>query len=311
MMQVSDAEPTAPDHAPSVELTAIPDDARHRWTDLAEQIRGHRFAYYIREAPTVSDGEFDKLLHELEGLEEQYPGLRTPDSPSQVVGGTFSTDFASVDHLERLLSLDNVFSLDELRAWMERAAQAAGTEVSWLCELKIDGLAIDLVYENGRLHAGRHPRRRPHGGGRDAQRADAARRPAASCDGDGVPELVEVRGEIFFPDRGVRRSERRLVEAGKAPFANPRNAAVRIAAAEGSARSPPPGRCSCSVHGIGARRGVRPDPAVAGVRAARSAGGCRSATGPGCSSPSTTCWPSSRTTASTGTTSSTRSTASW
>lgn len=249
MTHVTDAELPAP----SVELDEIPDDARHRWTDLAEQIRGHRFAYYIREAPTVSDGEFDRLLHELEALEEQHPGLRTPDSPSQVVGGTFSTDFAAVDHLERLLSLDNVFSLDELRAWMERAAQAAGTPVTWLCELKIDGLAIDLVYESGRL-----VRAATRGDGRTGEdvtlNVRTLRDVPGQLDGDGVPELVEVRGEIFFPTEAFADLNASLVEAGRAPFANPRNAA------SGSLRQKDP-RVTATrplhllVHGIGARRG--------------------------------------------------------
>ena len=92
----------------------VPDEARHRWTELAEQVREHRFAYYVRDAPTVSDAEFDLLLRELEALEQAHPGLRTPDSPTQVVGGTWSTDFEPVDHLERMLSLDNVFSPEEL-----------------------------------------------------------------------------------------------------------------------------------------------------------------------------------------------------
>ncbi|GAA4345519.1 NAD-dependent DNA ligase LigA [Angustibacter luteus] len=253
MWQVSDAELSTPDQASSVELAEVPDDARHRWTDLAEQINGHRFAYYIREQPTVSDGEFDRLLHELEALEEQYPGLRTPDSPSQVVGGTFSTDFAAVDHLERLLSLDNVFSVDELRAWMERATQAAGTTVTWLCELKIDGLAIDLVYEDGRL-----VRAATRGDGRTGEdvtlNVRTLRDVPSQLSGDDVPELVEVRGEIFFPTAGFAELNAGLVEAGKAPFANPRNAA------SGSLRQKDP-KVTASrplhllVHGIGARRG--------------------------------------------------------
>src|SRR3954453_8787290 len=150
MCRVTDADPTATPQTAPVEQADVPDEARHRWTELAEQINGHRFAYYVREQPTISDGEFDRLLHELESLEEQHPGLRTPDSPSQVVGGTFSTDFAAVDHLERLLSLDNVFSVDGLQAWADKTGRDAGGEVHWLCELKVDGLAIDLVYEGGR-----------------------------------------------------------------------------------------------------------------------------------------------------------------
>ena len=254
MWQVSDAELTTPDQASSVELAEVPDEARHRWTDLAEQINGHRFAYYVREQPTVSDGEFDRLLHELEALEEQYPGLRTPDSPTQVVGGTFSTDFAAVDHLERLLSLDNVFSLDELRAWMERAAQAAGTAVTWLCELKIDGLAIDLVYEDGRL-----VRAATRGDGRTGEDVTLNVRTLRD-----VPEPADRRRRRPSWSRCAARSSSRprasrsstpaLVEAGKAPFANPRNAAA------GSLRQKDP-KVTASrplhllVHGIGARRG--------------------------------------------------------
>ncbi|GMA88706.1 hypothetical protein GCM10025868_39560 [Angustibacter aerolatus] len=91
----------------------MPAEARHEWDDLADQVRGHRFAYYVRDAPSISDGEFDALMHRLEALEEAHPGLRVPDSPTQTVGGTFSTEFGAVDHLERMLSLDNVFSTDE------------------------------------------------------------------------------------------------------------------------------------------------------------------------------------------------------
>ena len=105
--------------------THIPDDARRRWAELAEQVSTHRFAYYLRDAPTISDGAFDALLRELADLEHQHPGLRTPDSPTQVVGGSFSTDFTPVDHLERMLSLDNVFSADELLAWSQRVERDA------------------------------------------------------------------------------------------------------------------------------------------------------------------------------------------
>ena len=113
-------EETAPEQAP------IPDEARHRWAELTEQIQAAQFAYYVRDAPTISDAEYDGLMRELEALEDEHPGLRTPDSPTQNVGGTFSTDFAAVDHLERMLSLDNVFSEPELRAWAERAERDAG-----------------------------------------------------------------------------------------------------------------------------------------------------------------------------------------
>ena len=122
-----------------------------QWQELAEEIRGHQFRYYVRDAPTISDGQFDALLRRLQDLEEQYPELRTPDSPTQLVGGGFETDFTAVDHLERMLSLDNVFDVDELRAWIGRVEAEAGADLAYLCEVKIDGVALNLVYRNGVL----------------------------------------------------------------------------------------------------------------------------------------------------------------
>jgi DNA ligase (NAD+) len=240
-----------------VEQAPIPDSARHRWAELADDIRGAQFAYYVRDAPTLSDGQYDALMHELETLEEEHPGLRTPDSPTQTVGGTFSTEFAPVDHLERMLSLDNVFSESELRAWVERAERDAGADearaVTFLCELKIDGLAIDLVYEKGRL-----VRAATRGDGRTGEDVTLNVRTIEGVPltlvGEAVPELVEVRGEIFFPVAAFEGLNASLVEAGKAPFANPRNAAA------GSLRQKDP-RVTATrplrllVHGIGARRG--------------------------------------------------------
>ena len=233
----------------------VPDDARHRWTELAEQVRQARFAYYVRDAPTISDGEFDRLLRELEGIEVEYPGLRTPDSPTQQVGGTWSTDFEPVDHLERMLSLDNVFSVEELDAWMDRVERDAGPGVTYLCELKIDGLAVNLLYENGRL-----ARAATRGDGRTGEDVTLNVRTIHGVpeqlaeDGVPFPELVEVRGEVFFPIAGFADLNASLVEQGKAPFANPRNTAA------GSLRQKDP-RVTASrglhmlVHGIGARRG--------------------------------------------------------
>src|SRR3954447_19627943 len=237
----------------SSQESEIPDDARHRWSVLADQIQGHRFAYYVLDAPTVSDGEVDRLRRELDALEEEPPGLRTPDSPTQVVGGTYSTDFAAVDHLERMLSLDNVFSIDELRGWADKVGRDAGGDVHWLCELKIDGLAIDLVYERGRL-----VRAATRGDGRTGEDVTLNVRTLRDVPnqlvGDDVPELVEVRGEVFFPVEAFADLNAGLVESGRAPFANPRNAA------SGSLRQKDP-KVTASrplhllVHGIGARRG--------------------------------------------------------
>jgi DNA ligase (NAD+) len=251
----SGPEPGAEGAVPA-EQGPVPDGVRHRWTELAEQIRGHRFAYYVRDSPTISDGEFDVLLRSLEAIEDEYPGLRTPDSPTQQVGGTWSTDFEPVDHLERMLSLDNVFSLDELRAWVERVEKTVGTGVHYLCELKIDGLAINLLYEQGKLVRGV-----TRGDGRTGEDVTLNVRtiqgiPHTLASGSGVPfpEQVEIRGEVFFPIEGFATLNAGLVEQGKPPFANPRNAAA------GSLRMKDP-RVTASrplrmlVHGIGARKG--------------------------------------------------------
>ncbi len=232
----------------------VPAQVRHRWDELAEQVTAHRFAYYVRDAPTVSDGAFDELLRELESLEQAHPGLRTPDSPTQVVGGTFSTDFTAVDHLQRMLSLDNVFGADELRAWADRVLRDAhGADVHWLCELKVDGLAIDLVYERGRL-----VRAATRGDGRTGEDVTLNVRTLHDVPtrlrGE-APELVEVRGEVYFPVAAFADLNASLVEAGRAPFANPRNAAA------GSLRQKDP-RVTATrplrlvVHGLGAHRGV-------------------------------------------------------
>ena len=242
------------DAVPGAVPGEIPADARHRWDALAEQVTAHRFAYYVRDAPTVSDGAFDELLRELEALEQQHPGLRTPDSPTQVVGGTFSTDFTAVDHLQRMLSLDNVFGADELRAWADRVLRDAhGADVHWLCELKVDGLAIDLVYERGRL-----VRAATRGDGRTGEDVTLNVRTLKDVPTrltGAAPELVEVRGEVYFPVAAFADLNAALVEAGRAPFANPRNAAA------GSLRQKDP-RVTATrplrlvVHGLGAHRGV-------------------------------------------------------
>ncbi len=248
---------TSPDEPGSV-LTpmdaGIPADARHEWTDLAEQARAHQFAYHVRDEPTVSDAEYDVLMRRLQGLEERHPGLRTPDSPTQQVGAAaFSTDFQAVDHLERMLSLDNAFTAEELAAWAARVARDADAPFHYLTELKIDGLAISLVYEHGRL-----VRALTRGDGRTGEDVTNNVRTIAGIPdrlrGTGVPELAEIRGEVFFPVAAFAELNAHLVEAGRAPFANPRNAAA------GSLRQKDP-RVTASrplrmlVHGLGARRG--------------------------------------------------------
>ena len=124
--------------------------AQRRWKELAEEVQEHQFRYYVKDAPSISDAEFDGLFRELEELEEKYPELQAADSPTQLVGGGFTTTFDSVDHLERMLSLEDVFSAEELRAWLERLEENIGQDQEYLTELKIDGAAIALVYENGK-----------------------------------------------------------------------------------------------------------------------------------------------------------------
>jgi DNA ligase (NAD+) len=218
--------------------------ALERHAELSQQILDWQFQYYVNDQPTVSDAEYDKRLRELEALEEEFPGLRTPDSPTQRVGGTFSTQFSPVEHLERMLSLDNAFSTEELAAWATRVERDAGTAPSYLCELKVDGLAIALVYEKGRLVRGA-----TRGDGRTGEDVTPNLRTIADIPdrltGTGVatPELIEVRGEVFFPVAAFEALNAELVEAGKAPFANPRNAAA------GSLRQKDPR--------VTARRGLR------------------------------------------------------
>jgi DNA ligase (NAD+) len=234
----------------------VPDEIRHEWVTLAEQVRAHQFAYHVKDAPTISDGEYDALIRSLTALEDEHPALRTPDSPTQQVGGAiFSTDFQAVDHLERMLSLDNAFDADELRAWAARVERdAGGAAHHFLCELKIDGLAVNLLYEGGRL-----TRALTRGDGRTGEDVTLNVRTIAGVPerllGDDVPELVEIRGEVYFPLAAFADLNASLVAAGRAPFANPRNTAA------GSLRQKDP-RVTASrdlrmlVHGIGAHRGL-------------------------------------------------------
>ncbi|WP_419248773.1 NAD-dependent DNA ligase LigA [Streptomyces melanogenes] len=236
----------------------VPADAREKHALLAEQVEEHRFRYYVKDQPVISDGAFDKLLRGLEALEEEYPELRTPDSPTQKVAGAYETDFASVEHRERMLSLDNAFDDEELAAWAERVAKDVGTSAyHYLCELKVDGLAVNLTYEHGRL-----TRAATRGDGRTGEDITPNVRTIADIPdrlkGDRVPDLVEIRGEVYFPMEAFEGLNARLVEAGDKPFANPRNAAA------GSLRQKDPKVTATRplhmvVHGIGARDGFTID----------------------------------------------------
>jgi DNA ligase (NAD+) len=236
----------------------VPAEIRDRHGVLAEEINGHRFRYYVLDSPTIADGEFDKLWHELLDIEEKHPGLVTPDSPSQQVGGTFSTEFKAVDHLERMLSLDNTFDADELGAWVDRVEKELG-HTTYLAELKIDGLAINLLYENGRLVRGL-----TRGDGRtgedvtlNVRTLDDVPIQLTGTTEFPVPKLVEVRGEVYFRLEDFEELNAKLVEAGKPAFANPRNTAA------GSLRQKDPKvtasrklRLIC--HGLGKRAGFEP-----------------------------------------------------
>ncbi|MBF0659876.1 NAD-dependent DNA ligase LigA [Rhodococcus sp. (in: high G+C Gram-positive bacteria)] len=236
-----------------------PPEARERWQDLAEQVREHQFRYYVRDAPIISDGQFDALLGELQALEEQYTELRTPDSPTQLVGGGFATDFTAVGHLEPMLSLDNVFDEDELRAWLARAETETGTHPDYLCEVKIDGVALSLVYENGRL-----VRAATRGDGRtgedvtlNARTIDEVPEKLTATEEYPIPTLLEVRGEVFFRLEDFQNLNAGLVAAGKPPFANPRNSAA------GSLRQKNPAvtaqrRLRMYCHGYGRIEGFSP-----------------------------------------------------
>jgi DNA ligase (NAD+) len=234
--------------------TAVPAEARDKHAQLAEQIEEHRFRYYVKDAPVISDAEFDELLRALEALEEEHPGLRTPDSPTQKVAGAYETEFTAVQHRDRMLSLDNAFDDEELAAWAERVAKEVGTsEYRFLCELKVDGLAVNLTYQHGRL-----TRAATRGDGRTGEDITPNVRTIAEIPdrltGDRVPDLVEIRGEVYFPMEKFEEFNARLVEAGDKPFANPRNAAA------GSLRQKDP-RVTATrplhmvVHGIGALEG--------------------------------------------------------
>lgn len=231
--------------------------AIQRHAELAQTLTDHRWRYYVLDQPTISDGDFDRLMRELEAIEEEHTGLRTPDSPTQQVGGAPSTTFAPVTHLQQMMSLDNAFDREELDAWNARAVREAGADAvaasGYLCELKIDGLALDLVYEKGRL-----VRAATRGDGRTGEDVTTNVRTIlaipVSLTGD-APDVLEVRGEVFLPVAAFADLNASLVEAGKAPFANPRNAAA------GSLRQKDPRvtatrPLSFLCHGLGEATGV-------------------------------------------------------
>lgn len=243
------------------DIDPIDPDIRRRWQELAEAVREHQFRYYIKDAPIVSDAEFDTLFHELVALEERYPELRVADSPTQLVGGAgFATEFTAAEHLERMLSLDDVFDTDELAAWSVRVQAELGPDPNYLCELKVDGVAIALVYRDGRLE-----RAATRGDGRvgedvtlNARTIGDIPEKLTGTEEFPIPTVLEVRGEVFFMLADFATLNASLVEDGKAPFANPRNSAA------GSLRQKNPAitarrplRMIC--HGLGYTEGFNPE----------------------------------------------------
>jgi DNA ligase (NAD+) len=228
-------------------------EARHRIAELTQEIRDHQFKYYVLDAPTITDAVFDKLLKELGALEAKHPELLEPDSPSLGVGGGFATTFDQHDHIEKMMSLDNVFDNDELATWFDRVEKDSPNP-EYLCELKVDGLAINLLYENGQL-----TRALTRGNGVTGEdvtlNVQTIKGLPHILTGKKIPALIEVRGEVFLPVAAFNQLNEELEEAGKPLFANPRNCAA------GSLRQKDP-RITASraldvvVHGVGASEGI-------------------------------------------------------
>jgi DNA ligase (NAD+) len=225
--------------------------------ELREQLNHHLYRYHVLDDPEVSDAEYDELMNQLRGLEERFPELVTPDSPTQRVGATPADLFAPVPHRSPMLSLDNAFTREELEAWVTRVERGVGSDVRYSCELKIDGVAVALTYERGILTKGA-----TRGDGRTGEDITANVRTVRTIPArllvDDPPAYLEVRGEIYLPVKAFERLNEQLLDAEQRPFANPRNAAA------GSLRQKDP-KVSASrplslwVHSFGFADGVRFD----------------------------------------------------
>ena len=216
-----------------------------RVAELVDTINQHRAAYYQSNTSLISDADYDKLMRELEQLESKYPELITGDSPTQTVGGEASQTFAPVEHLERMMSLDNVFSAEELDSWLEKTGGGP-----FLCELKIDGLAINLRYEKGKLVSA--ATRGDGAVGEDVTRnVMTVKGIPHNLSGKNHPKVVEIRGEVFYSLADFAKLNQSLIDAGKAPFANPRNSASgSLRQKDSSVTASRP--LQMIVHGIGA-----------------------------------------------------------
>ena len=206
---------------------SIPDSARNKWLELVEQIEEARRQYYLLDSPTISDDEYDKAFRELEKLEEKYPELVTQDSPTQSVGGEASELFEPVEHKVRMMSLEDVFDDEELDDWANRVKKTTQELPETICELKVDGLALNLLYVDGKL-----TKVATRGDGRvgedvtyNTQFISSIPRILKSKSSK-IPDLIEVRGEIYFDLKDFDQLNNEVMDLGRTPFANPRNAAA-------------------------------------------------------------------------------------
>jgi DNA ligase (NAD+) len=244
--------------------------AKVRVEELREQLNHHSYRYHVLDDPEVSDAEYDELMRELVALEDRFPELITPDSPTQRVGGAPAALFAPVTHRARMLSLDNAFSVEELEAWAARVEREVGTDVAYACEQKIDGVACALTYEGGVL-----VRAATRGDGVTGEDITANVRTVHGVPRrlatDDPPPVIEVRGEVYLPVQAFEELNRRLLDADQRSFANPRNAAA------GSLRQKDP-KVTASrplrmwVHSFGYAEGVRFDSHMAFLDWARDGG---------------------------------------
>ena len=208
-------------------MTKASPDVISRAGELRDIITEHNYQYYVLDDPRVPDAEYDRLFRELQDLEAQYPDIVTPDTPTRRVGASVETTFEEVVHRIPMLSLDNAFSDEELRDFDRRVRDRLKTEddIEYVCEPKLDGLAVSLHYESGVL-----TRAATRGDGYTGEDITANIRTIPSVPlklrGDNVPELVEVRGEVYMPREGFETLNKRLADKGEKTFVNPRNAAA-------------------------------------------------------------------------------------
>lgn len=206
---------------------SIPDSARNKWLELVEQIEEARRQYYLLDSPTISDDEYDKAFRELEKLEEKYPELVTQDSPTQSVGGEASELFEPVEHKVRMMSLEDVFDDEELEEWANRVKKTTQNLPETICELKVDGLALNLLYVDGKL-----TKVATRGDGRVGEDVTYNTQFISSIPrilktkSSKIPNLIEVRGEIYFDLNDFDQLNNEVMDSGRTPFANPRNAAA-------------------------------------------------------------------------------------